>query len=51
MAARGVLVRDRSQQPGCAGCCRITAGLVDHTRVAIAALEDALVVSRRLNRA
>jgi len=49
MAARGVLVRDRSQQPGCAGCCRITAGVVEHTRVAIAALEDALVASRRLN--
>jgi histidinol-phosphate aminotransferase len=42
MAARGVLVRDRSQQPGCAGCCRITAGVVEHTRVAIAALEDVL---------
>jgi histidinol-phosphate aminotransferase len=49
MAARGVLVRDRSQQPGCAGCCRITAGLVEHTRLAIAALEDALVASRRLH--
>ena len=45
MAARGVLIRDRSQQPGCAGCCRITAGVVEHTRVAIAALEDSL--SRR----
>jgi histidinol-phosphate aminotransferase len=47
MASAGVLVRDRSQQPGCAGCCRITAGLVDHTRVAISALEAALVASRR----
>ena len=47
MAARGVLVRDRSQQPGCAGCCRITAGVVEHTRVAIAALEDSLPSSRR----
>lgn len=51
MAARGVLVRDRSQQPGCAGCCRITAGVVEHTRVAIASLEDALISSRRLNEA
>ena len=47
MAARGVPVRDRSQQPGCAGCCRITAGVVEHTRVAIAALEDSLPSSRR----
>ena len=51
MAAAGVLVRDRSQQPGCAGCCRITAGVVDHTRRAIAALEDALRSSRRPHRA
>jgi hypothetical protein len=28
--------------PGCAGCCRITAGVVEHTRLAIAALEDIL---------
>jgi histidinol-phosphate aminotransferase len=47
MAARGVLVRDRSQQPGCAGCCRITAGVVAHTREAIAALEDAVRASGR----
>jgi len=51
MAARGVLVRDRSQQPGCAGCCRITTGVVDHTRMAIAALEAALGVSRQPNEA
>jgi histidinol-phosphate aminotransferase len=49
MAAGGVLVRDRSEQPGCAGCCRITAGVVEHTRIAIAALEDALTSARRLN--
>ena len=49
MAARGVLVRDRSQQPGCSGCCRITAGVVEHTRMAMAALEAALRASRRPN--
>ena len=42
MAARGILIRDRSTLPGCAGCCRITAGVVEHTRLAIAALEDVL---------
>lgn len=39
MIARGVLVRDRSKEPGCAGCFRVTAGVVEHTRAAIAALE------------
>lgn len=39
MIARGVLVRDRSREPGCAGCFRVTAGLVEHTRAAVAALE------------
>lgn len=40
MIARGVLVRDRSREPGCAGCFRVTAGVVEHTRRAVAALED-----------
>jgi histidinol-phosphate aminotransferase len=38
-ADRGVLVRDRSKDPGCSGCIRITAGLVRHTEIAIEALE------------
>lgn len=42
MAARGVLVRDRSRERGCEHCIRITAGVVDDTRRAIAALEEAL---------
>lgn len=39
LRAKGVLVRDRSKEHGCAGCFRITMGPVEHTRVAIAALE------------
>jgi histidinol-phosphate aminotransferase len=39
MAARGVLVRDRSRDPGCRGCIRITAGIVKHTEAAVQALE------------
>lgn len=39
MASRGILVRDRSQDPGCSGCIRITAGVVRHTEIAIEALE------------
>jgi histidinol-phosphate aminotransferase len=42
LAGRGVLVRDRSTQPGCAGCIRVTAGVVAHTARGIAALEDVL---------
>jgi histidinol-phosphate aminotransferase len=47
LADRGVFVRDRSQQPGCAGCIRITAGVVDHTRECLAALEDVIASSAR----
>jgi histidinol-phosphate aminotransferase len=39
---RRIFVRDRSTEPGCAGCIRITAGLVAHTQQALAALEDIL---------
>jgi histidinol-phosphate aminotransferase len=40
LAGRGILIRDRSGAPGCAGCIRITAGIVDHTRRCLDALED-----------
>ena len=39
LATRGILVRDRSRDPGCQGCVRITAGLVRHTEIVIEALE------------
>jgi histidinol-phosphate aminotransferase len=39
---RRIFVRDRSNEPGCAGCIRITAGVVAHTEQALAALEDIL---------
>jgi histidinol-phosphate aminotransferase len=39
MAARGILIRDRSHDAGCGGCIRITAGLVRHTEIVIEALE------------
>jgi histidinol-phosphate aminotransferase len=42
LAARQIFVRDKSSDPACAGCVRITAGVVEHTRVAIAALEEVL---------
>ena len=39
LRAKGVHVRDRSKEHGCAGCFRITMGPVEHTKTAIAALE------------
>ncbi|MEO5740089.1 MAG: histidinol-phosphate transaminase [Vicinamibacterales bacterium] len=43
-AERGILVRDRSRDPGCAGCIRITAGVVRHTEAAVEVLEGLCAV-------
>ncbi len=42
MARRGVLVRDRSDDPGCPGCVRITVGTARQMRVVLAALGESL---------
>lgn len=47
LAERGIVIRDRSMQPGCAGCVRFTAMVVEHTRRCLAALEDAFATSSR----
>jgi histidinol-phosphate aminotransferase len=47
LAARGIHVRDRSSAPGCEGCIRITAGLVEHTKACVAALEEVVCAGRR----
>jgi histidinol-phosphate aminotransferase len=39
LIANGVLVRDRSKDPACPNCFRVTAGVVEHTRHAAATLE------------
>jgi histidinol-phosphate aminotransferase len=39
LIARGVLVRDRTRDPYCPNCFRITTGVVEHTRQAVDALE------------
>jgi histidinol-phosphate aminotransferase len=44
--ARGVYIRDRSTEPGCAGCIRIGAGIVDHTRRCIAAMDEILCAAQ-----
>ena len=41
LAAHGIAIRDRSGEPGCSGCVRITAGTTDATRRVLAAMEDA----------
>jgi histidinol-phosphate aminotransferase len=46
LATRGIRVRDRSHEPGCEGCIRITAGVVDETRRLIPALEEAVCAAR-----
>lgn len=42
MRRQGVLVRDRSSDPGCDGCVRITLGTVEHTQRGLTALENTL---------
>jgi histidinol-phosphate aminotransferase len=42
MRTRGVLVRDRSADPGCDGCVRITIGTREHTTQGAKAMEEVL---------
>jgi histidinol-phosphate aminotransferase len=42
LAAREIFVRDRSNDPACPGCARITAGIVEHTYPLVSALEEVL---------
>jgi histidinol-phosphate aminotransferase len=47
MNARGVLVRDRSADPGCYGCVRITIGTREQMRFAAVALNEVLFELQR----
>ena len=40
--ARGVYLRNRSTEPGCEGCLRMAAGIVEHTKRALAVIEEVL---------
>jgi histidinol-phosphate aminotransferase len=42
LAARQVFVRDRSRDHACAGCVRVTTGVVAHTQTFVNALEEVL---------
>jgi histidinol-phosphate aminotransferase len=48
MRRRGILVRDRNHDPGCAGCVRITVGTDEQTEVLITALRECVHESRRV---
>jgi histidinol-phosphate aminotransferase len=46
LAEKGIRVRDRSAEPGCEFCVRITAGLVEDTERLVKALEEAVCGAR-----
>ena len=46
LANLGVVVRDRSSDPTCPGCVRVAAGVVEHTKTFLAALEEVLCGAR-----
>ena len=48
LAAKSIHVRNRSKDPTTPGCIRITAGVVEHTKAAVAALES--VVAAKVTR-
>jgi histidinol-phosphate aminotransferase len=45
-ARRGIYLRDRSNEPGCSGCVRITTGVLEHTRRCIAVIEEVVCAAR-----
>lgn len=45
-AASGIYIRDRSTEPGCAGCIRVGAGIVEHTQRFITVMEEVLCAVR-----
>jgi histidinol-phosphate aminotransferase len=46
MLAAGVLVRDRSNDPGCDGCVRITIGTKEQMKQAVTAMNKTLALLR-----
>jgi histidinol-phosphate aminotransferase len=43
---RGVYLRERTTDPGCEGCLRITTGIVSHTKRVIEVMEEVLCAAR-----
>jgi len=46
LKARGIYVRDRSADHGCAGCVRITTGVLEDTRTCVTAIEEVMCDAR-----
>jgi histidinol-phosphate aminotransferase len=44
--AHGIYLRDRSSEPGCAGCLRVATGIVEHTERCIAVFEEVMCAAR-----
>ena len=44
--AKQIYLRDRSTEPGCAGCLRMATGIVEHTRGGISVMEEILCGAR-----
>jgi histidinol-phosphate aminotransferase len=42
LRAKGIYIRDKSADPNCPGCIRVTTGTVEATRAAVAAMEEYL---------
>jgi histidinol-phosphate aminotransferase len=42
LRTRGILVRDRNNDPACNGCVRLTVGSLEHTQTLIVALREAV---------
>lgn len=46
LASRGIHIRDKSGDPGCDGCIRVTTGILAHTEQCLAAMEEFLCDAR-----
>jgi histidinol-phosphate aminotransferase len=46
LAERGIHIRDKSADPGCGGCIRVTTGILAHTEECLTAMEDFLCDAR-----
>ncbi len=42
LRAKGIYIRDKSADPNCRGCIRVTTGTVEATEAAVAAMEEYL---------
>ena len=42
LQGKGIYIRDKSADPGCRGCIRVTSGTVEATEAAVAAMEEYL---------